>query len=80
MDAGKNINEKAGGDINQSASGDIRESANNKTEILEDKHIRSSLESTQYAEGLTVVSTKENMLLESGKTVKMNSAEKTNLF
>ena len=79
--ANKDISQTAGNDINQSAAGNFTESANNKTEIIEQNHIRSSLESTQYAEKVTVYSTKENMLLESSqKTVEINSAEKSSMF
>jgi uncharacterized protein involved in type VI secretion and phage assembly len=81
VDARKDINQTAGGDINQNATGDIIENANNKTEILENKHIRSSLQSTQHAEEVSVFSTKENMLLESSeKTVEINSTEQSNIF
>ena len=79
--ANKDITQTAGHDINQSAAGDFTESANNKTEIIEQKHIRGSLESIQHAEEVTVFSTKENMLLESSqKTVEVNSAEKSSMF
>jgi type VI secretion system secreted protein VgrG len=79
--ANKDITQTAGHDINQSAAGDFTESANNKTEIIEQKHIRGSLESVQHAEEVTVFSTKENMLLESSqKTVEVNSAEKSSMF
>jgi type VI secretion system secreted protein VgrG len=79
--ANKDISQTAGHDISQTAAGDFIESANNKTEIVEQKHIRSSLESTQHADKVTVFSTKENMLLESSqKTVEVNSAEKSNMF
>lgn len=79
--ADKDITQTAGQDINQTATGDFTENANNKTEIVEKTHIRSSLESTQHAEEVTIFSTKENMLLESSaKTVDVNSAEKSNMF
>ena len=79
--ANKDISQTAGHDISQTAAGDFTESANNKTEIIEQKHIRSSLESTQHGEKVSVFSTKENMLLESSqKTVEVNSAEKSNMF
>jgi type VI secretion system secreted protein VgrG len=79
--ANKDISQIAGHDINQSAAGDFNESANNKTEITEKKLTRSSLESTQHAEKVTIFSTKENMLLESSeKTVEVNSAEKSSMF
>ncbi|CAD0001437.1 type VI secretion system Vgr family protein [Flavobacterium salmonis] len=79
--ANKDIFQTAGQDISQTAAGDFTENANNKTEVIEQKHIRSSLESTQHAEKVSVFSTKENMLLESSqKTVEVNSAEKSNMF
>jgi type VI secretion system secreted protein VgrG len=79
--ANKDIMQTAGQDINQTAAGDFIENANNKTEIIEKTHIRSSLESTQHAEEVTIFSSKENMLLESSaKTVDVNSAEKSNMF
>lgn len=80
-DAGKNISQTAGNDLTQTATGDITEKANNKTENIENTHIRSSIESTQYAEKLTILSTQQDMLLEStAKTVHINSAEKSNMF
>lgn len=79
--ANEDITQTAGKDINISATGDMRESANNKTEMVEKAYMRSAQESTQYAEKVTIFSTKENMLLESSeKTVEINSAEKSNLF
>ena len=79
--AGKDISQPAGNDINISASGDIKENANNKSEIIEKTHRIASLDSTQYAEKVTIFSTKENMHLESTKkTVEINSAERTNMF
>ncbi|TRX36223.1 hypothetical protein FNW52_09360 [Flavobacterium sp. ZT3R18] len=79
--ANKDITQTAGHDINQRAAGDIIENANNKTEIIEEKYIRGSMESTQHADKVTIFSAKENMLLESSKkTVEVNSAEKSNMF
>lgn len=79
--ANEDITQTAGKDINISATGDMKESANNKTEMVEKAYMRSAQESTQYAEKVTIFSTKENMLLESSeKTVEINSAEKSNLF
>jgi type VI secretion system secreted protein VgrG len=79
--ANKDIAQTAGHDINQSAAGNFTESANDKTEIIEQKYIRNSLESVQHAEEVTIFSTKENMLLESSKkTVEVNSAEKSSMF
>ncbi|MDQ0636522.1 type VI secretion system secreted protein VgrG [Pedobacter sp. W3I1] len=79
--ANQDIIQTAGKDINISATGDMRETANNKTELVEKAYTRSAQDSTQYAEKVTIFSTKENMLLESSeKTVEINSAEKSNLF
>jgi type VI secretion system secreted protein VgrG len=79
--ANKNIAHIAGQDINITAAGDMKENANNKNELIEKKYVRASQESTQYAEKVTVFSSKENMLLESTKkTVEINSAEKSNIF
>ncbi|WP_025141861.1 type VI secretion system Vgr family protein [Pedobacter jeongneungensis] len=79
--ANKDIIQTAGKDINISATGDMRETANNKNELIEKAYTRSAQDSTQYAEKVTIFSTKENMLLESSeKTVEINSAEKSNLF
>lgn len=79
--ANQDIIQTAGKDIKISATGDMRETANNKTELVEKAYVRSAVDSTQYAEKVTIFSTKENMLLESSeKTVEINSAEKSNLF
>ncbi|MEL1255772.1 phage baseplate assembly protein V, partial [Flavobacterium sp. DGU38] len=81
VDAGKDVLQSAGNDITMNAGGDINESGDNKTEIIEKAYIRSSLESTNHAEEVTIFSTKENMLLEStSKTVEINSVEKSNFF
>ncbi|MBO9676270.1 MAG: type IV secretion protein Rhs [Sphingobacteriaceae bacterium] len=79
--ASQDIIQTAGKDISVSATGDMRETANNKSELIEKAYTRSAQDSTQYAEKVTIFSTKENMLLESSeKTVEINSAEKSNLF
>jgi type VI secretion system secreted protein VgrG len=79
--ANKDITQTAGHDISQTAAGDFTESANNKTEVIEQKYIRGSMESTQHADKVTILSAKENMLLESSqKTVEVNSAEKSSMF
>ncbi|NDV70000.1 type VI secretion system Vgr family protein [Dysgonomonas sp. 25] len=80
VDAGQNIDETAGGDINQTASRDITETADNKTEMIEKDYKRNSKASNEVAQQVTVFSSKENMTLQSGKTVLLNSAEKSNLF
>lgn len=80
VDAGQDIDETAGGDINQMASGDINEVANKKTEKIQEDYNRSSKTSNEIAQKVTVFSQKENMTLQSAKTVELNSAEKSNLF
>lgn len=79
--AGINIIQEAGNDINITASGNINEFGDNKTENITDQYIRSSHESTQFAEKVTILSSTENMLLESTqKTVEINSGEQSNVF
>lgn len=80
MDAGKNINETADGDINQSASGDIQEVSDNRTEIVDNNYIRDSKKSDLFANEINIISSKENITIQSAKTVIWNSAEKSNLF
>ncbi|MFC0777116.1 phage baseplate assembly protein V [Flavobacterium sp. HJSW_4] len=81
VEAGNNMTQEAGNDIFINAEGDINESGDNKTESITENYTRSSSESVQFAEEVTIMSTKENMLLESSqKTVEINSAEKSNLF
>jgi len=79
--ADRNIEQIANQDININAQGNISEFGDHKTENITDTYIRSSEESTQFADKVSIFSTTENMLLESTqKTVEINSAEKSNLF
>ncbi|MCV9926742.1 hypothetical protein OIU83_03735, partial [Flavobacterium sp. LS1R49] len=79
--AGTDIIQKAAHDIDINAGGNINEAADNKSENIEKTITRSSHESTHYAEKVTILSTDENMLLESSqKTVEINSAEQSNFF
>jgi len=79
--ADRNIEQIANQDININAQGNISEFGDHKTENITDTYIRSSEESTQFADKVSILSTTENMLLESTqKTVEINSAEKSNLF
>jgi uncharacterized protein involved in type VI secretion and phage assembly len=80
VSAGQNVSESAGGNIVQSAKGDIVETSDNRTEIVEEEYKRSSKTSNETARQVTLFSEKENMTLQSGKTVELNSAEKSNLF
>ncbi len=78
--AGKNITDTAGKDIVQSAAGDIMEMSDNRTEIVDQDYTRKSATSFELAEEVTMNSTKENMMMQSAKTVKFNSGEKSNIF
>ena len=78
--AGECINEIAGRDIIQSAKNNILETADSKTEMVKKDYTRSSKKSDVFAKEINMTSTKENMLLQSAKTVEINSNEKTNLF
>lgn len=81
IEAGNNMKQEAGNNINIMAQGDINEFGDNKTESITEAYNRNSHESTQFAEEVTIFSTKENMLLESSqKTVEINSAENSNIF
>jgi type VI secretion system secreted protein VgrG len=76
--AGINMIDTAGKDIMQSATGNIHESSDKRTEISENERNVQSKKSDSYAEKVTVVSTKENMILQSEKTVKSQSGEEGN--
>ncbi|HEX8268458.1 MAG TPA: phage baseplate assembly protein V [Flavobacterium sp.] len=78
--AGKNISATAAGDIVHSASGNINELSDSRTEIVEKDYIRTSATSVEIAEEVTLNSTKENILMQSAKTVAFNSGEKSNIF
>lgn len=80
VEAGGNINQTAGTDINQTASGDINETSENRTEMVDKLHQQTSKKEIIESEKITAFSTSENMTLQSGKTVKINSVEKSNLF
>ena len=78
--ANKDITQTAGHDINQSATGDINENSHSRKEIVEKDFKRNSDTSNEVASEASIFSHTENMTLQSGKTVQVNSAEKTNMF
>ncbi|PZR22082.1 MAG: hypothetical protein DI539_06395 [Flavobacterium psychrophilum] len=80
LTAGNTISSSAAKDIVQSASGDIMEVSDNRTEIVAKDYTRQSATSLETAEALTLNSTKENMMMQSAKTVAFNSGEKSNIF
>ncbi|OXG07731.1 uncharacterized protein involved in type VI secretion and phage assembly [Flavobacterium araucananum] len=79
-DAGKNISQTAGNDLTQTASGDITESSDNRKELVDKDFLRQANISNVVASGVTIFSNKENLTLQSGKTVEVNSVEKSKMF
>ncbi|MGK6342028.1 type VI secretion system Vgr family protein [Chryseobacterium sp. DT-3] len=73
-----NMIDTAGKDLMQTATGNIHESSDMRTEISENERNIQAKKSDSYAEKVTVVSTKENMILQSEKTVKSQSGEQGN--
>ena len=73
--AGVNMVDIAGKDISQSASGDIREDSNVRSEISKNERSIQAKKSDSHSNKITVVSTKQNMILQSDKSVKSNSGE-----
>lgn len=76
----KDIGTTAGNNYSLSASGDIQESSDKRSEFVTKDFIRQSETSNELASEITMFSQKENMSLQSGKTVEINSAEKSKLF
>ncbi|MCD0476597.1 phage baseplate assembly protein V [Flavobacterium sp. EDS] len=79
-DAGKNISQTAANDLTQTAMGDITEGSDNRKEMVDKDFMRQSDISDVVASEVTVFSNKENLTLQSGKTVEVNSAEKSKMF
>lgn len=78
--ANENITSTAGKDLFQTASGNINESSDNRTEIIEKNFKRHADNSSEIASEVSMFSHKENMTMQSGKTIEFNSAEKSKLF
>lgn len=78
--ANVNIVSVAGTDIVQRATGEITEISDTRNEVAEKGIQRQSLSSDTLADKIDLFSAKENMTLQSGKTVEQNSAEKSNMF
>ncbi len=73
--AGVNMVNTAGKNISLSASGDIREDSNVRGEISKNERSIQAKKSDSHSDKITVVSTKQNMILQSDKSVKSNSGE-----
>jgi type VI secretion system secreted protein VgrG len=78
--ANNNITSVAGNDINQTATGDIKETSDQRTEIVQKNFTRIADYSNEIASEAKLFSEKENLTIQSGKTVEFNSAEKSKLF
>jgi uncharacterized protein involved in type VI secretion and phage assembly len=76
----KDINTTAGNNYSLSATGDIQESSDKRSEFVTKDFTRQSETSNELASEISMFSQKENMSLQSGKTVEINSAEKSKLF
>ncbi|MFD2584335.1 type VI secretion system Vgr family protein [Pedobacter vanadiisoli] len=74
------ISTVAGSNYSLSATGEIRENSDNRTEFVAKDFVRQAEISNELAGEITLFSQKENMTLQSGKTVEVNSAEKSKLF
>lgn len=80
VNVGKDIATTAGKNYSLSATGNISESSDNRTELASKDFTRQSGTSSEVASEVSLFSSKENMTMQSGKTVELNSAEKSNLF
>lgn len=80
VSASKGIATTEGSNYSLSAAGDISEDSDNRTEIASKDFNRQSETSNELASEMTIFSNKENMTLQSGKTIKINSVEKSKLF
>ncbi|SDD43886.1 type VI secretion system Vgr family protein [Pedobacter soli] len=78
--AGKDIATTAGNNYSLSAVGDVSEISNNRTELATKDFKRTADTSNEIASEISMFSAKENMTIQSGKIVELNSAEKSNLF
>ncbi|MGD1320411.1 phage baseplate assembly protein V, partial [Chryseobacterium sp. 2R14A] len=71
-----NITISAGNDIFETATGNRMEMSNNRTEMVDNDYTRQSLISDIFAKKMTATSSEEDILIQSAKTVHMNSGEK----
>lgn len=78
--AGNNIGISAGNDITETATGNRLEMSNNRTEMVDETILRNSKSSETFAGEININTTKENMTMQSAKTIEWNSGEQSNLF
>ncbi len=77
---GNDMSTTVGKDFSLSAMGNVVEESDNRTEIVEENFSRVSSASNEIADEISVFSTQENMTLQSGQTVEVNSSEKSKIF
>lgn len=80
VDAGYNISQEAQNDIYVNANGNIMEKSDNRTELVDKDFSRTSDISNEIASKASLYSHEEDMTIQSGKQVRINSTEKSNLF
>lgn len=80
FDASQDISQTAGNDMNISANGDIIERSDNRNEMVEKDFTRTSDTSNEVAAQASLNSHEQNMSIQSGKQILINSAEKSNFF
>lgn len=80
VDAGYNISQEAQNDIYVNANGNIMEKSDNRTELVDKDFSRTSDSSNEIASKASLYSHEEDMTIQSGKQVRINSTEKSNLF
>jgi type VI secretion system secreted protein VgrG len=80
VDAGYNISQEAQNDIYVNANGNIMERSDNRTELVDKDFSRTSDSSNEIASKASLYSHEEDMTIQSGKQVRINSTEKSNLF
>jgi len=80
ISVGKDITTSAGNNFSLTATGDIQESSDNRTEMVSKDFLRKAETSNELASQVSIFSQAENMTLQSGKIVEVNSAEKSKMF
>lgn len=78
--ATNNISSIAGANIIQNAIGEICETSDSRKEIAEGEIHKQSEISESFANGISISSEKENMVIQSGKTIENNSMDQSSLF
>jgi hypothetical protein len=73
---GNNITISAGNDIIETATGNRMEMSDNRTEMVDNDYTRQSSTSDIFAKKMTAMSSEDDILIQSAKTVHMNSGEK----